>query len=162
MKRYRWLVIFLNLLVLLVFFTSSILKKEEILSEGKLILLELAPVDPRSLMQGDYMRLRYAISDNIYPDSIPKRGFCVVKLDSNGVAQRVRLQKEREPFKTDEHIIEYTAHEWMGINVGAESYFFQEGEAEKYENAAYGGIKVDGQGNSILIGLFDENRIQIE
>lgn len=163
MKKYRWIVIILNLLVLLVFFTSSVYKKEKILSEGKLILLELAPVDPRSLMQGDYMRLRYAISENIGADSFPKRGFCVVKLDSLGVAQRVRLQSKKEPFdREEEFIIEYTARKWMGINIGTESFFFQEGEAKKFEEAKYGGIKVDSRGNSVLIGLFDENRNQIE
>ncbi|TAI47808.1 GDYXXLXY domain-containing protein [Flagellimonas allohymeniacidonis] len=162
MKRYRWIIILLNLLVLLAFFTNSTLKKEELLSDGSLILLELAPVDPRSLLQGDYMRLRYAISENIDTDSIARRGFCVVKLDENGVAQRIRLQKEREPVNNQEYIIEYTSQKWMGINIGAESFFFQEGEGEKYEAAAYGGIKVDDQGNSLLIGLYDENRNKIE
>ncbi|MFX7329222.1 GDYXXLXY domain-containing protein, partial [Acinetobacter baumannii] len=34
-------------------------QKEMLLKEGQLVLLPLAPVDPRSLMQGDYMALRY-------------------------------------------------------------------------------------------------------
>ncbi|XOT97907.1 GDYXXLXY domain-containing protein, partial [Alcaligenes pakistanensis] len=29
---------------------------------GQTVLLELAPVDPRSLMQGDYMSLNFALS----------------------------------------------------------------------------------------------------
>ena len=59
-----------NLIILLGLFNNSILQKEELLSNGQLILLELVPVDPRSLMQGDYMRLRYAISENNDYDSI--------------------------------------------------------------------------------------------
>ena len=35
---------------------------ERILSGGQTVLLELAPVDPRSLMQGDYMALNYALT----------------------------------------------------------------------------------------------------
>jgi len=162
MKKYKWIIILINLIILLGLFNNSIIKKETLLSNGKLILLELAPVDPRSLMQGDYMRLRYTISENINYDSISKRGFCVVKLEETGIAKKVRIQDDRTPLNEKEYLIEYTSKGWRGINIGAESFFFQEGEAEKYENAKYGGIKVDNQGNSLLIGLYDENRIEIE
>ena len=162
MKKYKWIIILVNLIILLGLFNNSIIKKETLLSDGKLILLELAPVDPRSLMQGDYMRLRYAISENINYDSIYKRGFCVVKLEETGIAKKVRIQDDRTPINEKEYLIEYTSKGWRGINIGAESFFFQEGEAEKYENAKYGGLKVDNQGNSLLIGLYDENRIEIE
>lgn len=162
MKKYKWIIILINLIILLVLFNNSILQKEELLSDGQLILLELAPVDPRSLMQGDYMRLRYAISDNINYDSISRRGFCVVKLEENGIAKKVRIQENKTPINDNEFLIEYTSKEWSGINIGTESYFFQEGKADKYENAKYGGIKVDNQGNSLLIGLYDENRKKIE
>ena len=162
MKKYKWIIILINLIILLLLFNNSVLQKEELLSDGQLVLLELAPVDPRSLMQGDYMRLGYAISDNINSDSISKRGFCVVKLEENGIARKVRIQENKTPINDNEYLIEYTSRKWGGINIGAESYFFQEGEADKYENAKYGGIKVDDQGNSLLIGLYDENRKKIE
>ena len=162
MKKYKWIIILVNLIILLVLFNNSVLQKEELLSDGQLVLLELAPVDPRSLMQGDYMRLGYAISDNINSDSISKRGFCVVTLEENGIARKVRIQENKTPINDNEFLLEYTSRKWGGINIGAESYFFQEGEAAKYENAKYGGIKVDDQGNSLLIGLYDENRKKIE
>ena len=162
MKKYKLILIFANLFLLLWVFNNSIVEKETLLTEGKLILLELAPVDPRSLMQGDYMRLSYAMTSNINHDSISKRGFCIVTLQENGIAKKVRLQAERTPLYTGEHLIEYTSHEWNGINIGAESYFFQEGDADKYEKAVYGGIKVDSKGNSLLIGLYDENIHKIE
>ena len=38
-------------------------KSEYLLSHGKLIKLQLQPLDPRSLIQGDYVRLRYLISE---------------------------------------------------------------------------------------------------
>lgn len=162
MKKYKWIIILVNLLILLVYFNNSVVEKEDLLSDGQLILLELAPVDPRSLMQGDYMRLRYEISDNIKSDSISKRGFCVVELMPNKVGKKVRIQENRTPLKKGEYLIEYTAKDWGGINIGAESFFFQEGEAEKYESAKYGGIKVDKHGNSLLIGLYDEVLKKIE
>src|SRR5690606_1427760 len=51
-------VIGLNLLLLLGYFNYSIRQKEALLKTRKSVLLELAPVDPRSIMQGDYMELR--------------------------------------------------------------------------------------------------------
>lgn len=162
MKKYKWLIVAFNLIVLIVFINYSILKKESILSEGKLVLLELAPVDPRSLMQGDYMELRYAIAqDNDDLDSIPTRGYCVVMLDSAGVARRVRLQDGKTPVHAGEYLIPYTRTSWR-LNIGAESYFFQEGEADKYALAKYGGLKMDSAGNNVLEGLYDENRKRIQ
>ncbi|MBK8635115.1 MAG: GDYXXLXY domain-containing protein [Saprospiraceae bacterium] len=161
MKKYKWPIILANLLILLIYFNTSIFNKEKMLDEGKLLLLELAPVDPRSLMQGDYMSLNYAISTGVAVDSISKRGYCVVKLDSLGVAQRLRIQPEKTPLNDDEWLIAYHNSAW-NMNIGAESYFFQEGTADKYAEAKYGGIKVDGQGNSLLIGLYGENLKPIE
>ena len=162
MKKYKWIIILVNLVILLGVFNSSILKEEKLLSEGKLLLLELAPVDPRSLMQGDYMILRYAILRRINGDNIAKQGFCVVKLKANGVAERVRIQEGKTPLNKGEHLIKYISKKRGGINIGAESFFFQEGHAEKYEKAKYGGVKVDEQGNALLIGLYDGELKKIE
>ncbi|WP_153395744.1 GDYXXLXY domain-containing protein [Chryseobacterium vaccae] len=156
MKKYKWLIILFNLILLLGYFNYSVIKKEDLLKNGQLILLELAPVDPRSLMQGDYMSLRYAIVNTIGTEGILKRGYCVVTLDKNGVAHRGRFQENKTPLKAGEYLINYTSDDW-NVNIGAESFFFQEGHAKKYETAAYGGIKIDGNGNSLLIGLYDKN-----
>ena len=59
MKKYSRILIIANLILLLGYFNWSVYKKEQTLKDGQLILLQLAPVDPRSLMQGDYMRLRW-------------------------------------------------------------------------------------------------------
>lgn len=162
MKKYKWIIVLLNLVLLLVYFNHSISKKEELLKDGQLILLELAPVDPRSLMQGDYMTLRYKISEDIDFDNVPKRGYCVVRLESSGIANKIRFQKDLTPLNEGEHLIEFTSSDKWNVNIGAESYFFQEGQAEKYEKAKYGGVKIDKNGNSLLIGLYDEQLQKIE
>jgi uncharacterized membrane-anchored protein len=161
MKKYRWIIIILNLVLVILYFAFAVASKEKLLSNGKLVLLELAPKDPRSLMQGDYMRLTYAIGQGLKYDSVPTRGYCVVTLQPNGVAQRVRLQKNRLPLNPDETLIKYTLGKWT-INIGAESYFFQEGRSNTINEAKYGGVKVDDRGNSILIGLYDSSRNKIE
>ncbi len=162
MKKYKWIIILLNLVLLLIYFNHSVAKKEELLKDGQLVLLELAPVDPRSLMQGDYMALRYKISEDISTENIPKRGYCVVQLDSSGIADKIRFQKDVTPLNEGEHLIEYTYPSKRNVNIGAESYFFQEGQAKKYEKAKYGGVKIDKDGNSLLIGLYDQQQKKIE
>lgn len=157
MKISKWIIL-LNLFLLLGYFVYSVLGKEKLLKEGTLVLLELAPVDPRSLMQGDYMQLSYKIARELNHDSIPKRGYFVVKLDTNSVAQSIRIQTGREPLASGELLIEYTAPRIWDMNIGAESYFFQEGNAAQYDSARYGGVRIDGKGNSLLIGLYDKDR----
>lgn len=43
----------------------SIYGKERVIRDGETVYLELAPVDPRSLMQGDYMALRFRLAGRI-------------------------------------------------------------------------------------------------
>ncbi len=162
MKKYKLYIILINLVLLLVYFNYSISKQENLLKSGRLILLELTPVDPRSLIQGDYMMLRYSISDSLNINKIPKRGYCVVQLDKNGIAKRVRLQSNTTPLHQGEYLIKYSSSDKWNINIGAESYFFQEGEADKYEPAKYGGLKLDDNGNSLLVGLYDAHLKKIE
>ena len=162
MKKYKNYIILLNLVIVLFLFNKSVLHKEETLEKGKLVLLELAPVDPRSLMQGDYMRLRYAIARNVPKDSISKRGYCIVKLNDKGVAQKVRFQNDVNPISDEEYAIRYNAKKWGNIDIGAESYFFQEGKGDKYEKAKYGGLMIDNKGKSILVGLYNKDLYKIE
>lgn len=162
MKKIKWYLVLINLVALMVYFNYSVREKEHLLIDGNLVLLQLAPVDPRSLMQGDYMTLRYNLAQDINRDKLEKRGYCVVRLDSNGIAQTVRFQNERTPLHSGEKIIKYTSPNSWSINIGAESYFFEEGQGEKYEKAVYGGLQVDTDGNSILVGLYDNNKIKIE
>jgi len=166
MKKNKIILILVNLVILLGFFHYSMVQKERILDKGTLVLLRLAPVDPRSLMQGDYMNLRYEIatpaeierSAGIDPDKIPARGYYVVTLDSGIIARCVRLQTTRQPLQTGEHLIEYTAKEYWNIRIGAESFFFEEGKADKYAQAKFGGLRIDEKGHSVLVGLYNEQR----
>jgi len=153
MKTKKSLLILLNLVLLLGFFNWSVLEKEKTLANGKLVLLKLAPVDPRSLMQGDYMRLNYAISQVPEPDSLPATGYVVVRVDADSVARLVRYQPEKTPLAAGEQLIQYHKADWT-LHIGAESYFFEEGQGDLFAGAEFGGLKVDAQGNSILVGLY--------
>lgn len=151
----------INLILMLAWFAWSVNEKETLLEEGELLLFELAPVDPRSLIQGDYMTLSYAVGRGWRSDSFPKTGYIVVTKDENGVAQKERLQAETAPLAPGEYVVNYTSTRWR-LNIGAESYFFQEGQGQRYEAAEYGGVRVDGKGNSLLVGLYDKEQRLIE
>ncbi|WP_218689957.1 GDYXXLXY domain-containing protein [Psychrobacter sp. BF1] len=56
----------LGLLAVLVAITIKVIEHENHLATGKPILLQLAPVDPRGFMQGDYMALSYTIERDIF------------------------------------------------------------------------------------------------
>ena len=61
MSKLKLYIISANMLLVLGFFFFNIIKNESILNDGKTVLLELRPVDPRSIMQGDYMALRFSL-----------------------------------------------------------------------------------------------------
>ncbi len=129
-----------------------VFQKEQVLAHGRTVLLRLAPVDPRSLMQGDYMVLRYEIAPSVAKDRLENTGRIVVALDDNQVASFVRLY-HGEPLPPDQHPLLYRNRD--GLRLGAESFFFQEGDAALYEQAEYGELKVAPTGESVLVGLRD-------
>ncbi len=147
MKKYVLLGVTLLILGIINF---QIIMKEKNIKSGKTVLLRLAPVDPRSLMQGDYMVLRYAIAGDV--GKLDDRGCLVVSLDMNNVASYRRIYKGGK-LKTGEFLLKYRNRNQLRI--GAEAFFFQEGHGKIYSNAAYGELKVDASGNSLLIGLRD-------
>ena len=137
-------------LLVLVVVNLLIVKKEGTLANGRTMLLRLAPVDPRSLMQGDYMVLRYAIAREVQRRQLQGKGHIVISLDENEVANFVRVH-EGDSLHAGEYLLFYRNR--GGLRLGAESFMFQEGDADLYSNARYGELKVDESGASVLIGL---------
>ncbi len=157
MKKYSRILIIVNLILLLGYFNWSVYQKEQTLKDGQLVLLQLAPVDPRSLMQGDYMRLNYKeASSDLLDEQTGTRGYAILRTDSNQVGEIVRLQNTLEPINDNELVIKYKIIN-RRLFVGAESFFFEEGQDTLYQKAVYGGLKVDDKGQSLLVGLYDED-----
>lgn len=150
----RIIILWLVTLGVLGFVGSGIYGKEKLIRDGEPVLLKLAPVDPRSLIQGDYMDLRYQIAADLVQEELPWRGTLIIDIDEQGVAHFVRIDDGR-PLAATERRLNYYRHEWT-LDLGAPSYFFQEGTADLYADAEYGELRVDASGNSILIGLRDE------
>lgn len=138
----------------------GIYEKEQIKENGDTLLLKLAPRDPRSLMQGDYMELRYAIERKAPFKELAshqKRGYMVIRSDENNVAQFARFHKG-EDLREGEKLLHFHKTKYRRVRIVPDSFFFQEGYAKYYQNAKYGVFKFDDSGNHLLVGLADENR----
>ena len=155
----RKILIVSSFLVFLLF-NYSIIKKERLIERGETVLLALAPVDPRSLMQGDYMRLRYEIEQKSQIPSNEKRGYMVVTLDKNRVAQFRRFYTGEE-LAQNEKLLHFHGNGYGGIKIVPDSFMFQEGHATVYGRAKYGVFKFDRSGEHLLIGLAGEDFLMI-
>ena len=144
-------------LVILGFANHGIYSRERLLADGRIALLELAPVDPRSLMQGDYMALRFRASDEALGRR-PKEGLgdgrIVFQLDERGVAKFQRLD-DGTPLATDELRIRYRVRADQ-VKFATNAFFFQEGHAKLYERARYGEFRVAPDGECLLTGMRGE------
>ena len=148
------IIFFITACIVLAAVPILIIQKETTLAEGRTMLLHLAPRDPRSLMQGDYMVLRYRMVGEVPHDQLQSKGTLVVKLDSNNVASFVRVHKD-EPLQDGEYLLAYRKR--GTLRLGAESFMFQEGHAKLYDRARFGELKVDKEGSSVLAGLCGED-----
>lgn len=156
MKGYKKIIFVLNLLLFFVVFNWMIAQKESTIEHGTLVLLDLYPLDPRSLMQGDYMRLRYEMTRSWdRDDDFVSRGYCIVKKGANNIASYERLQRDNRNLAEDEVAIKYYGSSGT-VKIGAESFLFEEGQASTYERAEYGGLKVAANGSAVLVGLYDK------
>jgi uncharacterized membrane-anchored protein len=139
----------------------AIVQKEAQLAAGTQMLVELAPVDPRSLIQGDYMRLDYRIARDVRANAEwPRDGTLVVRLDDRGVAQFVRRHDPGAPLGAGEHLLQYRRR-GQRLRLGSDAYFFQEGRAADFAGARYGELRVARSGASVLVGLRDSARAAI-
>ncbi len=158
-------------LAILALVAFSIVGKERQLESGKVVYLELAPVDPRSLMQGDYMTLRFKVVNDMRP-AMPRSqssgtrrsrgqgnletadGRIVAALDPGSVATYRRLD-DGTPLAQNEIVLRYRVREGR-VKFATNAYFFQEGTAKRYQGARYGEFRVAPDGELLLTGLRDK------
>ena len=151
--------VFLALIAILILINFSLYQKERHLAHGTVVCLRLAPVDPRSLMQGDYMRLRFALADTLRKD-LAEGGF------ADNTDGRILLHVERNctatyvtPFigqklRPGKIILRYRQRN-RHVKIATNAFFFQEGTGQYYAKARYGVFRVNADGEPLLTGLKD-------
>lgn len=145
-----------GLLAVLVAVNLLIAHKEQVVRGGDRVLLPLAPVDPRSLMQGDYMALRYDLGSVGEEAEQGRDGHVVVRVDAERVGKALRVDRG-EPLAGDEVRIRFRKRRSQ-LRLGAEAFHFQEGQAALFEQAKYGELRVSKDGESVLVGLRGKDR----
>ena len=132
----------------------SIMQKEALTTACTTIFVELKPVDPRSLMQGDYMRLSFGVGALPHASSSSLRApLGAVDLHAVWTARRV---DDGTALAADEIKINLSGTPSHPIFV-TDAWFFKEGEASRWENARYGEFRVDASGKAVLITLRGKN-----
>jgi uncharacterized membrane-anchored protein len=166
--------VLISMFIILAGINWSIVGKENHLATGHIVYLDLAPVDPRSLMQGDYMALRFRIGVQVY-QALPKSeeykrwrhnaegedGYAIVEQDNKGIAQFKRLYREGESLAKNELRLRYRVRQGA-VKFATNAFFFEEGQGEVYELARYGQFRVNNTGELLLAGMFDKDLRKLE
>ncbi|MCU7844448.1 MAG: GDYXXLXY domain-containing protein [Candidatus Thiodiazotropha sp. (ex Monitilora ramsayi)] len=157
--RFRLIVLVLTTLVILIVGNSQIAIKQAIIDEGNTLLLRLAPKDPRSLLQGDYMALRYAMADQVAAAAMQATitdGLIIVSLDTTGEASFVGLNED-QPLAESQQLLRFRKR-GDSVRLASDAFFFEEGEWKTYSDARYGELRVNKNGDAVLIGLYDREK----
>lgn len=165
MKKYFSLIL---ALATMLFFTALVVKNEWHLHHSKSIFIELKPVDPRSILQGDYMALAYelhlqslkalagseseALEQVVFNrSSVPAK----IILDSQNRVVRTILDINNS-FAGQRLILKNPENRLQALYPASRSFLFAEGLAQCYEKAKYAEFKVNPKGEAILFDLRGE------
>ncbi|MEH6355543.1 MAG: GDYXXLXY domain-containing protein [Marinobacter sp.] len=159
----------LALLVALAMVNLSVFQIEQQLAHGKVVYLDLAPVDPRSLMQGDYMTLSFAIGQEIrraigsigqdFSTARTSSHYVIVTLDSQNRASFKALFNGQD-LAPEELLLRYRVRHNI-VHFATNAFFFQEGDAAYYEAARYGQFRVNEHGEPLLVAMYSDDLKQL-
>jgi uncharacterized membrane-anchored protein len=134
----------------------QIASKERLRTGGQTIYLEMAPRDPRSPMQGDYMALDFKLASQIGDALNPETEgpqVAILQLDARRVGSFSRLDNGG-PLNPGEMRFRFRfrdAQVWLGTN----AFFMQEGDGNRYSPAHFGEFHVSESGEALLVDLRD-------
>ena len=137
---------------------KTVVARERILDQGRIVLVALTPVDPRSLMQGDYMRLRFAIdlelAESGHEASSPPAAYAHLALDAQDRASLIGVSAALPSAVTSAVAVGIRPRGGQ-VTIGAHAFFFQGGRARAYESARWGEFRVAPDGTALLTHLRD-------
>lgn len=136
----------------------AIWQKQNLIANGQPVFVELAPADPRSLMQGDFMRLNFRLPGEVWklapPGVATDRPLVLARRDERGVARLIGPFAEGAPLAPGELVIELSPKNG-GWTLVTDAWFFREGDGERWEAARYGEFRVASDGRALLVGMAD-------
>ncbi|SFG46187.1 Uncharacterized membrane-anchored protein [Duganella sp. CF458] len=131
---------------------AVVVRNEGLIASGQVAFVELGPRDPRSLMQGDYMRLFVRLPAGEQPSENSRATYAVGRLGPDHVLELVGYKHDAAPpgDGTIQVRLENKDGRWM---LASDGWFFKEGEAKRYEKARYGEYRIAPSGRALLVGL---------
>lgn len=168
-----------TLIIALLLINWSIYQKEVLLENGQVVYLKLAPVDPRSIMQGDYMTLRFTLAGEIQ-SAFRKQsllegrsegvnsfdGLVNVSVNERSIASFVSISTQSGFINhqanpaNDELALKTLPLQFRlrkgRVKFATDAFFFEEGTGSKLTNATYGEFRVNEHGELLLVALCDE------
>lgn len=155
-ERTRLVVLAAMTVVILLLLNLQIVAKERIVRDGTPILLRLAPVDPRSLLQGDYMALRYSITSEVSRAARSAQvsdGVAIVELGDMNEASFVAIHTGQQ-IGANQALLRFRRR-GDSVRLASDAFFFEEGKWDTYRGARFGEVRVSDKGDAVLTGLRD-------
>ena len=153
----RKLVVVVAGVLVLALVNVIVFQRERLLEHGRVVLLELAPVDPRSLLQGDYMALEFRVAldarSHLVEAARPD-GALVIAVDERGVGRFMRRDDGAALGATDVRL-RYRVRDQRVLLV-TNAWFFEDGRAGAFAKARYGEFRVAPDGEALLARMLDE------
>lgn len=129
--------------------------KEQVIAQGRKLYVALAPADPRSLMQGDYMALNFALPPKLpSPTPFARTLHAVARVDARGVATVQRLAQPGQALAADELLLPLR-HMQRGWTLVTDAFHFPEGQGRPLLAAKFGEFRTLPDGRALLVGLAD-------
>ena len=175
MKRISEIIITIIVLGVIVYSFGVKADRDQLILTGKEIMLELAPVDPLSLLQGQYLIIDFKLEDaeievdeNEINSNKVNYGYrhhrIVLSYNESGVAKFNRFEDD-QPLNSDELLFKVrrairrnNTKYFYKIDVSQNSFLIEENTEKKYEEKAkYGVFKVGPDGDYVLVDLADKD-----
>lgn len=157
--RARPLVMVVAAMLILLFINIEIAGKKRIIRDGTTVLLPLAPRDPRSLLQGDYMALRYSMATTVAKAAVAaglSDGVAVIELQNDATANFVAIYQD-QALGNNQLLLRFRKR-GDSVRLASDAFFFEEGQWDVYSSARFGELRVDSGGDAVLTGLRNGQR----
>ncbi len=128
--------------------------KETLIARGQPVFVQLAPRDPRSRMQGDFMALAQTVPSVDAEFLSARKPMVLARCDARGIAQILRVLRMDEPasLAADELLIELTPKDGRWV-IASDAWYFKEGEAARWERARFAEYRITPEGRALLVNL---------
>ncbi|MFV0280825.1 MAG: GDYXXLXY domain-containing protein, partial [Rhodoblastus sp.] len=135
---------------------TAVRSAEDTLANGRVIYIALRPVDPRSLIQGDYMAIAFNVDKLPAARSINSEVLAIADLDDRSIATIQGLAAPDAGPQANQVALRLRqkSGRWF---VGTDAYFFEEGHAKDFAGAKFGQFRLGADGRLLLVALTDDN-----